>query len=458
MFREKVPVGSTKITRDIDANHYFKYLGILPKKTYMDDESLIVTLRVLFTNRSERDRETVRFTANNIGTFFYSAINEVSNNVYIFFGEHDDREISERLLPKGFEREEKATAFYRKFCAVHCYIKRASKTTLVFCQKAGYEAWHYLQVSIPVFLPWCFEGENRLTEWEVGFLQSLCKPTADEYLEKVEFFCRHTDFHNLYVTKALSRYKGCGYENLIKAEKEEIKRIDDDIKAFQEHIALRIYDRDKICMRLLGLEEKKKEDKSNEEITEYFLSNKSLDLISVTDDIITFVAKGTFEFFDRDVAERIISNPSSVIYYTDMPHDDLELIMREVFLSERIKIQTCAEFTFSIANIRPCRGQKPRFEDYSCYMPNPHIEDFGCMGSYVQTIVEMLINGNYVGAIEQCLMSTKSLNFADTTVLQKFVWRLSYGTYQRYEPIFLLPDGKHVKMEEAIEWLKNQKE
>lgn len=79
------------------------------------------------------------------------------------------------------------------------------------------------------------------------------------------------------------------------------------------------------------------------------------------------------------------------------------------------------------------------------------------MGNYQRAINELLKNHNYIGAIEQCVASCRSLNFADSTVMQEFMRRL-YGLsdYNVNIRCIELPDGRVVEPKEAIVWLKEQ--
>ena len=86
-------------------------------------------------------------------------------------------------------------------------------------------------------------------------------------------------------------------------------------------------------------------------------------------------------------------------------------------------------------------------------MPNPHINRYSCLGNYVRTINELLKDRNYIGAIEQCSASAKSLNFGDSTVMHEFM-RFMYSSGNR--TFIELSDGTTVSPINAIKWLKEQ--
>jgi len=85
-------------------------------------------------------------------------------------------------------------------------------------------------------------------------------------------------------------------------------------------------------------------------------------------------------------------------------------------------------------------------------MPNPHIDQYRCMGNYSATINSLLRDNNYIGALEQCIASCKSLNWGDSTVMAQFIRTMYTGGKRCIE----LPDGSIVKPLAAIKWLEEQ--
>ena len=117
----------------------------------------------------------------------------------------------------------------------------------------------------------------------------------------------------------------------------------------------------------------------------------------------------------------------------------------------------CCAYQFDLnGRVRGLSGHNYGYEFREC-TPNTHIDRYSCMGNYERTINELLKNHNYIGAIEQCVASCKSMNFADSPVMQEFMSRL-YGLSGSNVNIrcIELPDGRVVEPKEAIEWLKAQ--
>ena len=91
------------------------------------------------------------------------------------------------------------------------------------------------------------------------------------------------------------------------------------------------------------------------------------------------------------------------------------------------------------------------FPPESCtYLPNPHIQHFGCIGTYAGRFQEYMQKKDYVGAIEQAAVSGRNLNFYDSTVMSTFAKELSHTQIKCIEK----PDGTLLAPLEAINELE----
>lgn len=132
--------------------------------------------------------------------------------------------------------------------------------------------------------------------------------------------------------------------------------------------------------------------------------------------------------------------------------------MTEIFVREEpvLRIKFCAAYRFDLDGNVHAQGHH-NFDDYKFaeYMPNPHIDRYRCMGGYERTINCLLGNRDYIGALEQCIASCKSLNWGDSTVMAAFMGTMweDNGCARR---CIELPDGRVVNPIEAIRWVEQQ--
>lgn len=135
----------------------------------------------------------------------------------------------------------------------------------------------------------------------------------------------------------------------------------------------------------------------------------------------------------------------------------MKRLMTAIFLDNTLKIKFCAAYKFDLrGTVYACSNYD--FGQYGVnHMPNPHINIHSCLGNYQRTINNILKDKNYIGAVEQCIASCKSLNFGDSIVMQEFMDEL-YGINNRGDSdVFIeLPDGTMVNPKDAVKWLKEQ--
>ena len=362
-----------------------------------------------------------------------------------------------------YHRLDKVKAFYRKSFNVDCYINPDKKSVIVFVDNLDVKKMHYLQVSILAFMPWYLNQDDGLTEDELALMQSLRETNSANYEKYIAKLAEGYDFRTARIRQLLGDFE-TRYERIeCDTVRNEIQSIDMEIQRLNDSIGAYLSRRNDKCIRLLGLEQRIAEGGGDSEIMDYFLCNNRLVLSHVSNTDMYFSVKDYLEYFDRDMAERAINNRSSYVYRPDggnghnaAASEKMQKLMQEIFVSEnpRLRIRFCAAYRFDLNG--SVSAQTGDFSDYTFdgYMPNTHIDRYHCMGNYSRTINELLRKRNYIGALEQCIASCKSLNFGDSAVMGEFMRTMwSNNTVSR---CIELPDGRVVKPNEAIRWLDEQ--
>lgn len=363
----------------------------------------------------------------------------------------------------GYHRLEKVRDFYRKSFCVDCYINPELRNVIVLVDNLDNKKLHYLQVSILAFLPWYFNPEDGVSDDEMALLYSLRETNATKYTECINKIAEKYDFKSARVRQLLRGFE-TRYEK-IECEKvqTEILRIDADIERLNSQIGSLLGKRNDTCIKLLGLERKIAEGGEDSEIMDYFLCNNRLYLENVTERDMFFSVKDYLTYFDSEMAERAINNPRSFVYingaqpYNGITPNGMKKLMTEIFVNDtpRLRIKFCAAYRFDLnGSVSPMRDHNFSYEFADC-MPNTHIDKFTCMGNYLTTINRLLKNREYIGALEQCVASCKSLNWGDSAVMGRFM-RAMWGCEHENTRCIELPDGTVVKPIDAIRWLEQE--
>lgn len=358
--------------------------------------------------------------------------------------------------------------FYRKQFYVICFVQPEKKSVLIFIDGLDHRKLHLLLSSLPAMLPWYFTKEVGITEQEMALLKSLREKTPDNFLMILGEMVQKYDFRTMRIRNLLRGFETRYERTELESVRRDIQSCYDDMESLNRSYSnclTRVRD---LEIRAMGLDAKiNSENGEDSEIMEYFLCNKSVILESVSDDgTMTFVTKTYLEYFDEDMAARMIDNHNSVIYRPSgracnnyIQADDMKKLMTAIFVDQTLKIKFCSAYKFSLNGYVQARSGYRYPVELNDRMPNTHIDIYSCLGSYETHINSALREHNYIGAIEQCIASGKSLNFGDGTVMEKFIRRF-YGIDGEYanRKFIELPDGTSVTPKEAVAWLNSQEE
>lgn len=459
MFKE--PVQNT-VFHDAEIDSF--YQGKIYGDSYLGDDSCLSTLRALLYPRMTPDdtlslyffergalsqgylseSDHYRSIASNIldlGFLTYSNTLHIVNiygsqslvdkNIEILADKfHDIISYNYDINNQEWEQLKKVTDLFRKQFSVLCFINKEKRSVLVFVNNLNLTKLHYLQCAILGMFPWYFSPEQGVSDDEMSLINTLRNHDIHDYLDALKKIAEKTDYRTDFIKGKLGDFenrllklKQVECSRCIESNKNKIENYFASIKSlYKENTDYEIY--------ILGLESKISEN-DKPEIMEYFLSNKNLDLVSADDSSITFNVRGYISFFDEDIVEKVINNTSSFAYShcsSKYTKDVVEKFMTEIFIEQNYKISTCGQYKIylqgDVAGVTDILWS----DKYEHCLPNPHINEYGCLGDNRSVIVEALTQHNYILAIEQCSASIRNLNFADHTVMNVFMSRI-FGSY-----------------------------
>lgn len=354
---------------------------------------------------------------------------------------------------QGFQKMDSVTALFKKSFRAICYVNKDRKTTVLLVDRLTMRKLHYLQCCLLGIVPWYFDPSKGMTDLEKKLVYSFRNSDSSEYEACLFEMSQEHGFEEQRLNRLLDGFES-RYVDL------EISRLVSEINAYRESINdlnARIADKlhliDERNVRRMGLVAKK-ETSCESEILEYFRSHKNIYLENVEDRYITFVASGFYSYYDEDVVIGVLNNRISYAYsYCDseISKDDMETLMRAIFVKGDIKMKTCAAYRFEMGSNVEGLADHDFSYMFKNYMPNPHIDEYSCLGSYVVPINECIMRNDYIMAIEQSAASCLSINWADAPVMEKFFY---YVCRHKDAKIYHLPDGTDVNITDAIAWLK----
>lgn len=355
---------------------------------------------------------------------------------------------------EGWVRMPRPTEYYARNMKVLVYCNAEKKATMIFTDTTDIRKLHFLAAGMLGFFPWWFNKDDGITPDEKELCKSLMETEADTFYECVRAISDSFGFRLKAQLKVLNGFENSLGESQIASLESNISSLRSRIEDYKSSISSNLEEIHRYQMTLLGIRTKMESGASGE-FGEYFLSNKSLVLLNAEDGTVEFGVKGIMSFWDDEMVRGYVENKRSILYSrSSMSTSDAERFYRAVFVDRRVKWRTCAAFKMNQTRIeRPHPYTFPKSE-FANYLPNTHINEYGCVGDNEDVMIDCLASGDFIGAVNQCIASAISFNFADETVTSDFA-RIVSGNSSRYNlNAFELPDGTITDPEGVVKWVK----
>lgn len=452
-------------------------LGHISGEAFRGDVSTVTTLRCFFGKRAEEGQGINTFIRCNAPSecdesdperyarevaALYSPI-DVEGDRWCFWvhGFTSSKELNDQSVEKMLNGFTKAfpsykentgiAAFYRSNFPVACFYNEELKNVILFVSGLNLRRLHFIQASLFPMFPWFRTGDKATpTELDIELIKSLTQNDEAVYNDCVKKFAGQFDFRSARIRKGLVGFETFFEKERLAMVRREIDEIDTSIDMLNRDIMDRLSSRHDRCVEMLGLEAKISQEDRESEIMDYFLCNKSLNLVSVSGSTLNFVVKSCLEYFDSESAETVIANRGSSIYKAG---EGFRKLMKAILIDETLKVHFCSAFNLDLkTGVKAIKNYN--YTDYGIVdcIPNPHLDHYSCLGNNVSVINGMIRSRDYIGAIEQCVAASKNWNVLDTPVTASFIEDLKSDRYSCIE----LPDGRIVRPSVAIKWLEEQ--
>lgn len=468
------------------ANDYFD--GKIDGDSFSGDHSFVSTLRGLLANRigdrhlnfAVRVGTVNMLTEDRILAGAETSIDPTaSDTIWLRSIPNNEEEGKNaiKVIADNFQKRnedwvkiDKVTALFAKAFDVACFCNTELRSVILFTPSLTIKKYHLLQCSILGILPWYFNPKDAVSEVEMSLIKSFTAKTmgadgkvsnsgsVEQYMDALSKIAAGIDFEEMRLEKLLKGIEAKYEEKEIENVKSSISDANNRIRSYENSIYDLLEMINESNIRLLGLIASKESKKEDSEILEYFKCNKNIYLNSVYGTKITFSIRGNVEFFDEEAVKIILRNNGCSAYELKprgVSNETVREMMLRIFVDQDIKLRFCASYCIDLnRGVAPVQNQDFSSPMFNGYMPNPHIQHYGCLGTYERTFIELMKKGAYLEAIEQCSASAKSLNWNDNYVMSRFFSWLYEEEYRCLE----MPDGSICSFNEAVAWVEKDKE
>lgn len=449
-----------------EADFAFKNIWNSPESNY-GDLSFLSTLRALAGARGKTNSKVSVLTNLVHGSMNVNDIMSrfVQEDTLTILGHNPDalwlQPLINNLQEDGYIEVEKVRKFFIKVMDVRAYVNKATRSSVVLVELLDMPKFHYLQCGIYTYLPWIFEDvAEGVSEQEMALIRSLREKSPDAYLEALDSLYRSSckTIYEAYVKANLSGWESSRDRRELQSTETTIMECRRAIQSHNEQISNYLRQIRELQIRQAGLQLRIGKAEEGSEIMDFFISSPNVKFEFTQGDDIWFIAKSDVIYFDEESAAATIENAGSVLYarLRNLTKAGMKALMKAIFVDQSVKLQFCAAYRFSAGT--SMRGVR-HYEfppEFSNWMPNTHIQEYGCVGGNDRVVNAALEQNNDALALSQCVSSCGSLNFNDITVLTRFAEDIDAG-YNSLR-VLRLPDGTMATPQEVLQMLSEQKE
>lgn len=339
---------------------------------------------------------------------------------------------------------------------IYIRLMPEENTVCFFSKNITSVAWHCVQFFIPKFFK--IFKEKKISADEVEFLKTLTNKKSTAYIDKISEITNSESFKVFALNDQLKAFEKKLFEKKVEAAEENLRNIESSMERALEEYRHYCEKRTNAAAIVYGLTVMRDGVDEHTELQDYLLHNPRISNVKLNGSTISFVVKTYLAPHHVDEWETISKrNEIFKSYVTrDIPDpNDIKLLLDAILSSNRkLKLKMCAYFSLDYfgSNVT----SKIRY-DYvkndptlKSYIPNPHLNHHNCFGQNKTVILEQLIQGDAIGAIECCNACAQRVNIHEGITFSPFVLEI----LSCKEKCFVSDDGKEMNPKEAIAYLK----
>lgn len=371
------------------------------------------------------------------------------------------------LLPGHFTALPDVAGFIEQSAhtTARVFISEERRSVLICVENLDLKVWHLLQSLLPRYFPWYMQG-NPLDEEETALLRSLTRRYAPEYIRRAEELAGRMDFRTAEIRAKLGRFERQLEQSSLEAVRRNIKHYEDIMDGLRQQLLGYYGELSAAREREAGLLSRVNSVGEDNELLDYVLCNKGIDIVRANNGVIEFIINTVISNFDPDLAEQALNRFGESFFYRhyqygttyenqEMTDERIQRLMRAIFLDEIMQLRVCAAYQMNCANgsVTAIRGFFFNEKTLADHIPNPHLQVYSCLGDNEALILEAMTRRDYVGAMVLCGSSAANINLAEAntgTLLMENIFANKVGN------IIQMPDGSTATPLDAVKWLEQQ--
>lgn len=385
---------------------------------------------------------------------------------YFLVGPADEKSLNyEPLTENGFKHKETVEKIVNdKFPNSNTTVLYSTENNyaVIFTKHGAADIYHLVLSFLPVYYPNIYTSPLTKEDPEVPVLTSLSKMSSAQFRQEM--------------SKALSKYKqeflyvqvsdmiSQIHEKKISEARNNVYSARSDMEYYLNEYCSRVELYKKARIELEGTLIAEQTSDQEQDLIDYLCGCREIRNVRINDSEITFTVATTLKQFDLDTWESFVRRGTIFDgnYGRSFPNvfttQNRKLLFNSIFSEDSLfEVKMCGVYRINLHSnrLRTWSGFNYEQEDpiYKDYVPNPHLQQYSCLGDFSSRVVTAMAEGDLIRAFELCVHSAGSVNLDETD--QNFRpllgWILSNNNkiLRRY-------DGVDMSPSEALIWLTDK--
>lgn len=368
---------------------------------------------------------------------------------------------------EGWKEQEKVRVFYEPYFACCAYINEEKKASIIVARAPrNYDGvmktYHAVQCALLTAQPWFFNPETdkkQVTERDLALLEAIASGNYHRYMELIDEYADALNFRDAAIAKILESFETSLETGRLSNLNSQINNAENRIEDLMRDLESIVKQKREMLLQRqavqLGIDEKQ----GKFTVRDFFANAKNYKFIDIRNNgsEFDFIINTYLNSWDEDAKNNAIHNHRSVMYQyiDDQFWSDAELLYTAIFDTKEIKVPMSATFRMYSSGSPVAAVSDHAYLIDKEHMPNPHLENYSCLGDYRGDIADAMLKNDYAYALEIAGASTGNVSFEDNTVMQRWTeWIFHRNCEDR--KCFELPSGEHVTLSETLSWLRDK--
>lgn len=291
------------------------------------------------------------------------------------------------------------------------YINESKKSVVVLCEEYCFDRLNArIKSCLWLFMPWYYS--EMPSKEEIEFFRLFDEDKDDAAIvEEINKLALTVDARTAYLKSKLIPYEA----NILARREDDLTRqieseynsiANNETRIANSYRVIQGFEAELKAFRL------SKGTATSEELCNFFITHKNVEITNIGSDYIEFEITDTIEYYDEEECKECFDNERSYIYEAlgSEPVD----VFRAIFVDKVAK--PVASARFSLNGMKQVSVQREQLTENRAVLPHPHLYRWGCWGGNDTYMREYARRGEWQLQIEQSIGAVKNINWGDQTV------------------------------------------